>query len=63
MSIVVRPTEERDRADIGEIYASETVIRQTGQVPHRGIAFWMAFYEKRDALLELVAEFDGKVSG
>ncbi len=63
MSIVVRPVEGRDRADIGDIYSSEAVIRQTGQVPHRGIDFWMEFYQKRDAVLELVAEFDGKVVG
>lgn len=63
MGIVVRPPRDGDHADIGEIYASEAVVRQGGQVPHRGTAFWVDYYNKHEALLELVAELDGKVVG
>jgi putative acetyltransferase len=63
MGIIIRTAPDADRADLNEIYASEAVIRQGGQTPHRPETFWPAFYKDRSALAELVAELDGKVVG
>jgi L-phenylalanine/L-methionine N-acetyltransferase len=63
MTVEVRAPTEADRSGIGEIYAAESVIRQTGQPPHRGDTFWRTFYVERDAILELIALLDGKVVG
>lgn len=64
MSVIVRRAEAGDAADIAEIFASEDVIKQTAQVPHRGSEFWQKFYAVRDANgTELVGVVDGKVVG
>lgn len=62
--IVVRRIEERDVADVTAIYAFESVIGMTGQIPHRGLEFWRSFYKQRDPDgVELVAEVDGRAVG
>ncbi len=65
MTILVRAARESDRDGIAEIYERESVVRQTGQVPHRGAEFWADFYRVRvpEGRTELVAELDGKIVG
>jgi L-phenylalanine/L-methionine N-acetyltransferase len=64
MSIKIRRATAADSSDLNAIYIHEDVLRQTGQVPHRGEAFWQEFYAVRDKnCTELVAVVDGKVVG
>ncbi len=62
--IVVRRFEERDAADVAAIFAHESVVEMTAQIPHRGPEFWGGFYRARDPdAMELVAEVDGHAVG
>lgn len=60
----VRAIDAADAADIADIYAHESVIANTGQVPLRGGQFWMNFWKSKDpAAVELVCEVDGRAVG
>lgn len=62
--IVVRRFEERDAADVAAIFAHESVVEMTAQIPHRGPEFWGGFYRARDPdAVELVAEVDDHAVG
>lgn len=60
----VRAAEPADAADIGAIYAHESVIANTGQIPQRGGQFWVGFWKSKDpGAVELACETDGRVVG
>ena len=62
--LVVRAVEAADAADLGAIYAHESVIANTGQVPMRGGQFWAGFWKSKDpGAVELVSEVDGRAVG
>jgi putative acetyltransferase len=61
---LVRPIKAADADDIASIYAHESVIINTGQIPHRDAAFWQNFYKSRDpGGVELVCEVEGRAVG
>lgn len=61
---LVRPIRPTDADDVAAIYAYESVITNTGQIPHRDAAFWQNFYKSRDpGGVELVAEIEGRAVG
>jgi putative acetyltransferase len=63
-SITVRPVNEGDVADLAEIYATESVVANTAQIPHRSPQFWADFYKSRDPQgVELVAVIENRVVG
>ena len=63
-AIRVRRAEDRDAADLAAIFAHESVVAMTAQIPHRGEEFWGGFYRARDPdAVELVAEVDGRAVG
>jgi putative acetyltransferase len=62
--LLVRPPKATDAEDIAAIYAHESVIVNTGQIPHRDAAFWQNFYKSRDPQgVELVCEVEGRAVG
>jgi putative acetyltransferase len=62
--IIVRRIEERDIDEVTALYAFESVLGMTSQIPHRGPEFWGSFYRQRDPEgIELVAEIDGRAVG
>lgn len=64
MTPVVRPIRPSDAEDVAAIYAHESVIANTGQIPHRDAAFWQNFYKTRDPqAVELVCEIEGRAVG
>lgn len=63
-TIRVRRAEDGDAADLAAIFAHESVVAMTAQIPHRGEGFWRDFYRQRDPdCVELVAEIDGRAVG
>ena len=63
-SVSVRPVSEGDIHDVAAIYAFESVIANTGQIPHRDAKFWHDFYKTREPNgVELVGIVDGKAVG
>jgi putative acetyltransferase len=61
---VVRVVRHSDIDDLAAIYAHESVVAYTAQVPHRDARFWQDFYKLRDPDgVELVAEIEGRVVG
>lgn len=64
MNIHIRAVETRDAKDIAEIYAHESVVQQTTQLPHGNADFWQSFYAgKGSGCVEFVAVCDGKAVG
>ncbi len=65
MTIVVRAVRDADREGLAAIYADDSVVRQTAQLPGREAGFWADFYRVRvpDNRIELVAERDGLIAG
>ncbi|MDB5526483.1 MAG: YhhY [Rhizobium sp.] len=64
MALLVRAIRSSDIDDVASIYAHESVIANTGQIPHRDAAFWQNFYKSRDpGGVELVCEIDGRAVG
>jgi L-phenylalanine/L-methionine N-acetyltransferase len=62
--LTVRAIDVADAADIADIYAHESVIANTAQIPLRGGQFWMGFWKSKDAgAVELVCEVDGRAVG
>jgi len=63
-TVSVRPVSEGDINDVVAIYAFESVVANTGQIPHRDAKFWRDFYRSRDPNgVELVGIVDGKAVG
>ena len=64
MEIKIRHVQDNDYDDIVEIYSYDSVIEQTGQLPHTDAKFWKEFYASKGAsYVELVSICDGKVVG
>ncbi len=64
MTIKIRHALPDDATAIAEIFDTESVIAQTGQLPYRTPAFWQVFYKTANpAAIELVAELNGRVVG
>jgi L-phenylalanine/L-methionine N-acetyltransferase len=64
MPHLVRPIKPTDADEIASIYAHESVIINTGQIPHRDATFWQNFYKSRDPNgVELVCEVEGRAVG
>lgn len=64
MEIKIRPVEESDYDQISEIYASELVISNTSQIPHRDVTFWRNYRAKLgDHAVSLVAVCDDRIAG
>ncbi len=64
MSITIRATHPDDYPQISEIYAHESVISNTSQIPHREEAFWRQYRDKLgDGAVTLVALIDKRVVG
>jgi L-phenylalanine/L-methionine N-acetyltransferase len=62
--LVVRTIDIADAADIAAIYAHESVIANTGQVPMKSGQFWMGFWKSKDPeAIELVCEVNGRAVG
>jgi putative acetyltransferase len=62
--MLIRSIRSSDIDDIASIYASETVIANTGQIPYRDAAFWQNFYRSRDPQgVELACELEGRAIG
>ena len=62
--LIVRSIKPADADDVAAIYAHESVIANTGQIPHRDAAFWQNFYKSRDpGGVELVCEIEGRAVG
>ena len=63
-SIIVRRVTEGDIADLAEIYATESVVANTAQIPHRSPQFWADFYRSRDPQgVEVVAVIEDRAVG
>lgn len=64
VDIEVRPVAAEDDADLSAIYAHESVIAQTAQLPHRSVAFWKEFYASKGVdFLELAAVCEQRAVG
>ena len=64
MTLLVRYMRPTDAEDVAAIYADESVIANTSQIPHRDAAFWQDFYKSRDPQgVQLVCEVEGRVVG
>lgn len=64
MDILIRSPGIGDKAAINAIYQFDSVLEQTGQIPHRDEEFWPSFYKNKGGeLVELVAEINGVVVG
>ncbi len=64
MNIHIRAVETRDAKDVAEIYAHESVLLQTSQLPHGNAGFWQNFYSgKGGGCVEFVAVCEGRAVG
>lgn len=64
MQITIRPVDQADYEQITAIYASEAVIGNTSQIPHRDETFWRDYRAKLgDHAVSLVAVCDERIAG